>query len=156
MTTLKIPTTLSHTPILTVENYETIDGNNAGDSDAKGLSIGIAQWNAAGKTELSAKVWRHSGNRWSRQSEELPLHRVLDLATLICTAIDYAKNKDAVNYKQAAGFDVSPADYENSEIKRLLGVMTTELKVNDDQLFKCIDRLTTAIEKIDVQGKKKA
>ncbi len=25
-------------------------------------------------------VWRHTGEKWSRQSEELPLHRVLDLA----------------------------------------------------------------------------
>jgi hypothetical protein len=29
-------------------------------------------------------VWRHTGGKWSRQSEELPLHRVLDLAILVC------------------------------------------------------------------------
>jgi hypothetical protein len=36
--------------------------------------------------EISAKVWRHTGGKWSRQSEELPLHRALDLALLICKA----------------------------------------------------------------------
>lgn len=36
------------------------------------------------KVDISAKVWRYTGEKWSRQSEELPLHRVLDLAVLIC------------------------------------------------------------------------
>ena len=34
--------------------------------------------------DISAKVWRHTGGKWSRQSEELPLHRVLDLAIFLC------------------------------------------------------------------------
>ena len=60
-------------------------------TDAEGLSIGLAQWNSQGNTDLSAKVWRYTGEKWSRQSEELPLHRVLDLASLICASICYAK-----------------------------------------------------------------
>jgi len=36
--------------------------------------------------DISAKVWRYTGEKWSRQSEELPLHRVLDLAILVCRA----------------------------------------------------------------------
>ena len=36
-----------------------------------------------GKVDISAKVWRYTGEKWSRQSEELPLHRVIDLAILI-------------------------------------------------------------------------
>lgn len=43
-----------------------------------------AKWNDRGKVDISAKVWRYTGEKWSRQSEELPLHRVLDLAILIC------------------------------------------------------------------------
>ncbi|MBC1541857.1 DUF6530 family protein [Listeria seeligeri] len=80
---MKIPTTLKHKPVIVVENYEEVDGKNAYDSDAKGLSLGLAQWNDRGKVDISAKVWRHTGDKWSRQSEELPLHRVLDLAILI-------------------------------------------------------------------------
>lgn len=83
---MKIPTTLRHKPVIVSENYENVDGRSAYHSDAKGLSLGLAQWNDRGKVEISAKVWRHTGEKWSRQSEELPLHRVLDLAILICRA----------------------------------------------------------------------
>ena len=83
---MKIPTILKHKPVIVSENYENIDGRNAGKSDAKGLSLGLAQWNDRGKVEISAKVWRYTGEKWSRQSEELPIHRVIDLAILICRA----------------------------------------------------------------------
>lgn len=81
---MRIPTTLKHKPVIVSENYENIDGKEAYNSDAKGLSLGLAQWNDRGKIDISAKVWRHTGDKWSRQSEELPLYRVLDLAILIC------------------------------------------------------------------------
>ncbi|NLC53467.1 MAG: hypothetical protein GX770_05825 [Firmicutes bacterium] len=80
---MKIPTTLKHKPVIVCENYENVDGRAAYRSEAKGLSLGLAQWNARGKVDVSAKVWRHTGEKWSRQSEELPLHRVLDLAIMI-------------------------------------------------------------------------
>jgi hypothetical protein len=83
---MKIPTTLKHKPVIVSENYENVDGRYSYNTDAKGLSLGLAQWNDRGKVEISAKVWRHTGEKWSRQSEELPLHRVLDLAILVCRA----------------------------------------------------------------------
>jgi len=81
---MNIPTTLKHKPVIIVENYGNVDGRQAYSSEAKGLSLGLAQWNDRGKVEISAKVWRYTGEKWSRQSEELPLHRVLDLAILVC------------------------------------------------------------------------
>jgi len=42
---MNIPTTLKHKPVITVENYENVDGRQAYNSDAKGLSLGLAQWN---------------------------------------------------------------------------------------------------------------
>ena len=42
---MKIPTTLKHKPVIVSENYENVDGRNAYHSDAKGLSLGLAQWN---------------------------------------------------------------------------------------------------------------
>lgn len=86
---MKIPTTLKHKPVIVAENYENIDGRQAYSTDAKGLSLGLAQWNDRGKVDISAKVWRHTGEKWSRQSEELPLHRVIDMALLICQAKQY-------------------------------------------------------------------
>ncbi len=86
---MKIPTTLKHKPVIVSENYENIDGRNAYRSEAKGLSLGLAQWNDRGRVDISAKVWRYTGEKWSRQSEELPLHRVIDLAILICRSKMY-------------------------------------------------------------------
>lgn len=84
---MKIPTTLKHKPVIVSDNYENIDGRYAYASEAKGLSLGLAQWNDRGKVDISAKIWRHTGGKWSRQSEEMPLHRVLDLAILVCRAL---------------------------------------------------------------------
>lgn len=101
---MKIPTGLKHKPVIISEDYDLIDGRNQGDTDAKGLSLGLAQWNERGSLEISAKIWRHTGEKWSRQSEEMPLHRVLDLAILICKSRKfflerYHKNeKDFPNY----------------------------------------------------------
>lgn len=83
---MKIPVTLKHKPVIVAENYENVDGRSAYNSEAKGLSLGLAQWNDRGRVDISAKVWRYTGEKWSRQSEELPLHRALDLAILICRA----------------------------------------------------------------------
>lgn len=79
----KAPWWLTHKPVVTV-NYEDKDAE-AG--DAKFLSIGHSTWNSE---DYSAKVWRWSdgSERWSRQSEELPLWRVLDLATLLAAIIN--------------------------------------------------------------------
>lgn len=86
---MKIPASLKHKPVIVAENYENVDGRTAYHSDAKGLSLGLAQWNDRGKVDISAKVWRYTGEKWSRQSEELPLHRVIDLAILVCRARQY-------------------------------------------------------------------
>ena len=90
---MKIPTTLKHKPVIVAENYDSIDGRGAYHSDAKGLSLGLAQWNDRGKVDISAKVWRHTGEKWSRQSEELPMHRVLDLAILLCRTNLYFRDE---------------------------------------------------------------
>jgi len=107
---MKIPTSLKHKPVIVCENYENIDGRKAYDSDAKGLSLGLAQWNDRGKVDISAKVWRHTGNKWSRQSEELPLHRVLDLAILVA--------RTSKHFKEAYRCD-NLYDQENPQIDRI-------------------------------------
>ncbi len=95
---MKIPTTLKHNPVIVAEDYEHIDGRAAYQSEAKGLSLGLAQWNDRGKVDISAKVWRYTGEKWSRQSEELPIHRVIDLAILVCRTWGYFQ--DAYRYEK--------------------------------------------------------
>lgn len=53
-------------------------------TDMRFLSVGIAQYD---EEEVSLKVFRHSGNRWTRQSEELPLHRVIDAANFLARVL---------------------------------------------------------------------
>lgn len=86
---MNIPKKLSHTPIIGVD-YESQD---ASAGDAKYLSLGKATW-AQGYTDYSAKIFRKSNEgtkheKWSRQSEELPLWRVLDLAILLVASIQH-------------------------------------------------------------------
>ena len=128
---MKIPTTLKHKPVIVSENYENVDGRYAYHTDAKGLSLGLAQWNDRGKVEISAKVWRHTGEKWSRQSEELPLHRVLDLAIFLCRAKQHFQ--EAYRYENLY-------DPENPTIDRVglqgdamtVAVCTDNEKIDED------------------------
>ena len=90
---MDIPRYLSHTPIVGLD-YESQD---ASAGDAKYLSLGKATW-AQGYKDYSAKVFRLTNEgtelaKWSRQSEELPLWRVLDLATLLVASIQHTKSR---------------------------------------------------------------
>lgn len=81
-----LPFHLAHKPLLAAP-YTAYDGPYANKTDAHYLSIGRAQWAAHYEEDFSAKVFRHSGERWSRQSEELPLHRAIDLASMVVVAL---------------------------------------------------------------------
>ncbi|MGI6150720.1 MAG: DUF6530 family protein [Christensenellales bacterium] len=99
---MDIPTNLKHKPVIVADNYAKVDGRKAYDTDAMGLSLGLAQWNDRGRVDVSAKVWRYTGTKWSRQSEELPLHRIIDLAILICRARHYFSEEA---YRFPKGYD---------------------------------------------------
>jgi hypothetical protein len=82
-----LPLHLQHEPRFALPYFE-IDGPYAGKTDAHFLTVGIAQWD---RKSISAKVMRYSDHaeRWIRSSEELPVHRVLDLAKVIAVASQY-------------------------------------------------------------------
>jgi hypothetical protein len=128
---MKIPTTLKHKPVIVSENYENVDGRYIHHSDAKGLSLGLAQWNDRGKVDISAKVWRYTGEKWSRQSEELPIHRVLDLAILV--------SRSMLHFREAYRYE-GLYDPENPIIDRVglqgdamtVAVCTDNEKINED------------------------
>ena len=58
---MKIPTTLKHKPVIVAENYDSIDGRGAYHSDAKGLSLGLAQWNDRGKVDIGQSLAAYRG-----------------------------------------------------------------------------------------------
>jgi hypothetical protein len=82
---MKAPQHLKHKPIIAVNDYDEKDGPNANDTDAMALSIGEAQYDKdiVNRSQISLKVWRRPENRWSCQSEEIPLHRNIDLNILL-------------------------------------------------------------------------
>lgn len=140
---MKIPTTLKHKPVIVSENYKNVDGRYAYNSDAQGLSLGLAQWNDRGKVDVSAKVWRHTGEKWSRQSEELPLHRVLDLAILVCRA--------KLHFQDAYRFE-KLYDPEKPVIDRigLQGdAMTVSICTNNEKIDEDIKLFSQALSKDD-------
>ncbi len=140
---MKIPTNLKHKPVIVCENYENIDGRVAYNSEAKGLSLGLAQWNDRGKIDISAKVWRYTGEKWSRQSEELPLHRVIDLAILICRSKLHFR--DAYVHKDLY-------DKENTTIDRigLQGdAMTVSVCTDNEMIDEDIKLLSQALSSDD-------
>ncbi|MDU6525161.1 MAG: DUF6530 family protein [Enterococcus sp.] len=119
---MKIPTNLKHKPVFLVEDYDKIDGHNTWDSDAKGLTLGLAQWNDRGRVDISGKVWRHTGEKWSRQSEELPITRILDLAILVAQSSIYLQ--DAYRYEKFY-------DPENPSVE-ILGLQGGRMEVQVD------------------------
>ncbi|MDD4834431.1 MAG: DUF6530 family protein [Lutispora sp.] len=140
---MKIPTTLKHKPVIVSENYENVDGRYAYDTDAKGLSLGLAQWNDRGKVDISAKVWRYTGEKWSRQSEELPLHRVLDLAILVC--------RTKLHFREAYRYE-KLYDTENPVIDRvgLQGdAMTVEVCTDNEKIDEDIKLFSQALSSDD-------
>jgi hypothetical protein len=132
---MKIPTTLKHKPVVVCENYANIDGRNAYDSEAQGLSLGLAQWNDRGRVDISAKVWRYTGEKWSRQSEEMPLHRVLDLALLIVRAKGYFKEA----YRIPGMYDANKPRVDRIPLQgdaMTVSICTDNEKIGEDiQLF---------------------
>ena len=128
---MKIPTNLKHKPVIIAEDYDKIDGRGANDTDAKGLTLGLAQWNDRGKVDISAKVWRYTGEKWSRQSEELPLHRILDMAILECRAIQYFQDA----YRMPKLYDEEDPKIEDIGLQggaMRINVCTDNEKIDED------------------------
>jgi len=140
---MKIPTQLKHKPVIVVEDYKNVDGKLAYKSDVEGLSLGLAQWNDRGNVDISAKVWRHTGQKWSRQSEELPIHRIIDLAILFC--------KTKQHFKDAYRFE-NLYDKENPMLDRvgLQGdAMTVEVCTNNEMIDEDIKLFYDQLSKDD-------
>jgi hypothetical protein len=158
---MKVPDGLKHKPVIVVDNYAEIDGRYAADTDAKGLSLGIAQWGDRKRyPDISAKVWRHTGEKWSRQSEELPLHRVLDLAILICRSKQFFADryqKSTEEHLKDKTIDVIPLQGAamrmglcsgNSHIKDDLETFDVQLRKDDELLSERLRRLATILKEL--------
>jgi hypothetical protein len=78
--------------------------------------------------------------KWSRQSEELPLHRVLDLASLLCASISYAKNETLPIYDD---FRITL-----SKNPALIEVLKQGMANDDEYLEKSLKRLSKYLKSL--------
>ncbi len=140
---MKIPTGLKHKPVIVSEDYDLIDGRYAPNTYAKGLSLGLAQWNERGNLEISAKIWRYTGEKWSRQSEEMPLHRVLDLAILICKTRLFFQERYRKNEKDHPRYPLL------ERVGLQGGAMNISICADNDQIESDMDLFDACLRKDD-------
>ncbi len=114
---LPLPLHLQHKPVFSVPFFDH-DPGREGDTDCQHLSVGWSQWD---NKEVSAKAIRHTGQKWSRQAEELPLPRLADLLSLVMLAV---LNGDGDTIVVPAGFfedqpqDLTLSRHGGSETER--------------------------------------
>ena len=82
------PETKNHKPVIIADNYGKLDGRFAYSSDIQRLSLGLSPL-ADGQSMISASICRNSEVQPSGVNEEIPLHRILDLSLLICSALTH-------------------------------------------------------------------
>jgi hypothetical protein len=80
-----LPQHLDHKPVYALP-YEVFDGPYAGlgNTDIRFVSVGIAQYDAY---SVSVKTMRYTGDRWTRQAEELPVHRPIDMTIFLAKVL---------------------------------------------------------------------
>jgi Family of unknown function (DUF6530) len=135
------PTYLKHKPIFMVP-YEPFDGSYSGDTDALYLSVGLAQYRSnENTTELSAKVWRMPDDKWSRMSEEIPLHRLADLCILLAKTF-YQSHQTKATHSVAV---IAAGTFENQnealELRRMTDVPNAFGTDEDDRVKRRLRRL---------------
>jgi hypothetical protein len=126
------PVWLKHQAIFMMP-YAPFDGPYAGKTDAKYLSIGLAQWrnDENDPNALSAKVWRYPDEKWSRMSEEIPLHRLADLCTLLVKTFYQDHPTNAVTPTAVIDAGTFENQSEKIELRRMNGVPEGFAKENE-------------------------
>jgi hypothetical protein len=132
---INVPTWLSHKPIIACDytNYTGVF------DDAKFLSLGKAQYN---QENLSIKLFRKSKNRWSRQSEEIPLERVADFTIMLLALIksmDSGKGKNTILGEELIAedeLDFAHAVFQMHKSRIIRGLTEIKAMLNDINLEK--------------------
>ena len=79
-----LPQHLGHIPVYATP-YQWFDGIYPnGETDIRYLSVGLAQYD---ENHVSIKAMRHTGEKWTRMAEELPLHRPVDMTIFLAKVL---------------------------------------------------------------------
>jgi len=142
-----LPTSLAHKPIFAIP-YLQFDGMYADNSDCQYLSIGLAQWD---NESVSMKTMRFSNGKWSRQSEELPLHRVIDSTSFLAKVL-FDNNDNIVEIERKTFINQNSAiQVESENINK--DKFDKFLTHNDDLLKERFNSLYNILDTLKKQGK---
>ena len=92
------------------------------------MSLGVAQYDP---DEISLKVWRFVKGKWSRQSEELPIHRNLDLSILFIKTLIEGYNEQSFLVKPDQKLTSHP---ENGSIQDIMNYYNANKAILEPRL----------------------
>lgn len=145
-----LPQHLSHKPIYALP-YQEFDGYYVGETDMRYISVGIAQYD---ENEVSLKTFRHVGEKWTRQSEELPLHRAVDAVHFLVKTL-YASADGNINIP-AGTFHNQTDEMVITREDRSYGQLATFNKYLDDRsplLTERVNALYKTLKQLKEVGK---
>lgn len=138
----QLPQHLGHKPVYALP-YEHFDGMYAGRTDTKYISIGLSQWDP---DHVSIKAMRHTGKKWTRLAEELPLHRVIDM-TLFLAKVLFDQQNGQVNiptatfFNQDSDISITPETRGYGEMASYNAFLAENLRLLKDRLSALADIL---------------
>ncbi len=145
-----LPQHLGHKPVYSIP-YQLADGRPSG-TDCRYLSIGLAQW---GFNEVSVKIMRHTRGRWTRQAEEMPLNRAIDVTLFLAHVL--AKSDDGVAHIKPGQFDHQDDEltitYDEHRSAAEIAEFDTFLDQHDKRLKRRLNVLTDALLELRANGK---
>lgn len=125
----QLPLHGTHKPLYAVD-YEHFDEYfiKNGSSDVRYLSVGRSSWD---EHCLATKIFRYAenGDRWSRQSEEIPATRLVDTTIVLAAYLD----QDGINIIRKGTFENQNEDIPTTrvphDILQALGVDASNLEI---------------------------
>lgn len=89
---IQLPQQLQHKPVYALP-YQQFENPFGDVTDVRYISVGISQYDPQ---DISVKTMRRVADRWTRQAEELPLHRAVDVV-LFLTAVVTDRDAESGN-----------------------------------------------------------
>jgi hypothetical protein len=144
-----LPDNLKHKPMYALP-YEKFDGIYAGDTDTKYITVGISQWSPY---EVSVKTMRYDDKhqKWTRQAEEMPLHRAIDV-TLFLTKVVFDQQNGRVDipantfFRQASDISITSEARSNGEMASYYAFLSEHSELLKERLRGLSDVLNSLKE----------
>ena len=143
----ELPQHLEHRPVYALP-YEAFDGQYASETDMRFISIGVAQYDP---DEVSIKTMRfvQRVGKWTRQAEELPLHRPIDMTLFLAKVLFDAQNGAVIlpahTFKnQNTELTITPEDRtfgENATYRAAVDSYRADLRERLNALRDCLNDL---------------